>query len=439
MVPLLGYGQEINYDSLLLRIDTVENPQYKPVVSFSYGVLSFHGDVKNSIVAPVIGNQAGRVNVSTFIGKKRYYVANFNFLIGRLSGNEYSYGDLSRNLNFSTGLYSVGASFEYRFGHLFREPFLVRPYLSVGIESLNFSTKGDLLDANEKEYFYWPDGTIRDLPYDTPDPSQAVMLHRDYEYETDLRLKESTDFGLGTYNQRSLGIPVELGFHFYINRRAFFGLGVSYHYTLTDFIDNVSFEGTSVQGNKGNDSFIYSNISFHFDLFSDPATRTVNLLYADAEFDPVFFDDEDGDFVLDVTDRCPGTPYGIEVDSLGCPVDADEDGVPDYLDREPDTEAGAWVDDEGVTVSEETYQASLMLRNEAMKRENVEAYLTMIRSDYRLTSSVPIPEQFTSVDEDDDGYISFDELLKAVDLYFDYQLELNIDELRQLNEFFFSQ
>ncbi len=59
---------------------------------------------------------------------------------------------------------------------------------------------------------------------------------------------------------------------------------------------------------KGNDSYVFSHVSLHFDLFSDPTTRTVDLMYAEAEFDPLFFDDEDGDFVLDVADSVRAHP-----------------------------------------------------------------------------------------------------------------------------------
>jgi Ca2+-binding EF-hand superfamily protein len=438
MVPLLSYGQEIDYDSLLQRIDTVENPVYKPVVSFSYGVLNFRGDVKNSLITPVIGNQAGMLNVSTFIDKKNnYFVANFNFLLGKLTANEYSYTDLTRNLNFETWLYSIGLNVEYRFGHLITQTAFIRPYVSLGIESINFSSKGDLQDADGMPYYYWSDGTIQNTPESAP--GAAVPLYRDYDFETDLRLRENNEFGLGTYSQRSLAIPAGAGLHFLISRRMFFSLGISYHYTLTDYLDNVAREGTRLQGSKGNDSYVFSHLTLHFDLFSDPATRMVDLMFADAEFDPLFFDDEDGDFVLDVTDHCPGTPYGVEVDTLGCPLDGDMDGIPDYLDQELETSRGAWVDDQGVTVSEEAFYASIENRNEAMPREDVEVYLAMIRSEYRLSSSQVIPEKFKSLDEDNDGYLSFEELLKTVDLYFDFQLELDIDELRELNGFFFSQ
>ena len=214
---------------------------------------------------------------------------------------------------------------------------------------------------------------------------------------------------------------------------------MTYYMSMTDVLDNVAYEGTSIQGSKGNDAFVYSHLTLHFDLFSDPTTRTVDLMYADVEFDPLLFDDEDGDFVLDVSDRCPGTPYGVEVDTLGCPLDGDMDGVADYLDQELDTKRNAWVDNQGVTVSEEEYLAAMELRNNAMDREDVEDYMDIISGEYRLTSDVEIPEKFQSLDTDGDGYLSFDELLQVIDKYFDFQLDLDVEEVRMLNDFFFSQ
>lgn len=436
-MPFFVQGQDVNFDSLLQRIDTVENPVYKPVVSLSYGVLNYHGDVKNSHNSAAIGNHGAKVNVSTFVDKKHHFVANFNFMIGKLSGNEYSHSDLSRNLNFETQLSSIGLSLEYRFGHFFPKNALVRPYLFLGVESINFSAKGDLVDKNGMVYHYWSDGTIREV--EESYVGVAPIIYRDFEYETDLRLRENQDFGLGDYSQRAFSIPAGAGFHLKINERAFFSLGMSYHYALTDKLDNVAFEGTSNQGAKGNDAYIFSHLSLHFDLFSDPTTRTVDLLYADVEFDPLFFDDEDGDFVLDVTDLCPGTPYGVTVDSLGCPIDGDMDRVPDYLDNEPESAPDAWVDDQGVTVSEDEFLSAMEIRNYAMERNNVDAYMALIRSGYRLRSSGVIPESFRSLDTNEDGYLSFSELLKTVDQYFDFQLELNLEELREVNEFFFSQ
>jgi OOP family OmpA-OmpF porin len=57
--------------------------------------------------------------------------------------------------------------------------------------------------------------------------------------------------------------------------------------------------------------------------------------------------DSDRDGVYDDSDNCPGTPIGVEVDSFGCPViekDSDGDGVLDSDDRCPDTPFGVEVD-----------------------------------------------------------------------------------------------
>lgn len=57
--------------------------------------------------------------------------------------------------------------------------------------------------------------------------------------------------------------------------------------------------------------------------------------------------DSDGDGVTDDKDQCPGTPAGVQVDAVGCPVDSDRDGVADYLDKCPGTPAGVKVDSRG--------------------------------------------------------------------------------------------
>jgi len=51
--------------------------------------------------------------------------------------------------------------------------------------------------------------------------------------------------------------------------------------------------------------------------------------------------DQDKDGVWDKIDMCPNTPRGVQVDSIGCPLDEDHDGVPDYLDHCLGTPAAA--------------------------------------------------------------------------------------------------
>ena len=71
--------------------------------------------------------------------------------------------------------------------------------------------------------------------------------------------------------------------------------------------------------------------------------RNINAL----EYVPL---DADNDGISDLKDKCPDTPAGVKVDSVGCPVDSDGDGVADYLDKCLDTPAGVSVDSVGCPV-----------------------------------------------------------------------------------------
>lgn len=434
LVPVVAQGQDID-DELIQRIRTIKNPVLKPVISLSVGVLNFRGDVQDSKLSPAIGNNAAAVSVATYIDKRHLFVANFSFLSGSLSGNSYSHTDLTQNLNFRSSIFSVSTNIEYGFGPLVDIDAFIRPYVSLGVGVMGFSPKGDLVDENGRSYYYWSDGSIRDAP--ETNPGDAILLYRDYNYETDLRKLEQQMFGLGDYSQKAFVLPLTVGSHFRISPRIFFSLGVSYHYALTDMLDNVAYKGTSIKGRKGNDSFAYSHLSLHFDLFSNPYSSKDESMFAELEYNPLLFEDEDEDFILDIADRCPATPHGVEVDSTGCPLDGDMDGVPDYLDLEPFTERGAWVDEKGVTLFEEEFQASMEPWNNAMPREDVAEYSSIISGQYTLDTQVEIPDIFQSLDMDEDGSLSFEELLQVIDSYFDFQLDL--DEVRQLYEFFFSQ
>lgn len=63
--------------------------------------------------------------------------------------------------------------------------------------------------------------------------------------------------------------------------------------------------------------------------------------------------DSDGDGVHDGIDQCPGTPAGVPVDSVGCPLDSDGDGVHDGIDECPGTPPGTPVDEVGCPLAEE--------------------------------------------------------------------------------------
>jgi len=430
--------EEEELDSLLRKKVVVENPVYKPVVGFGAGILNFYGDVRNDFIDPMIGNYAFRLNVSTFIDKKtRNFAGNFFLYTGALTGNERSFNDPARNLNFRSEIISFGINGEYNFGHIFRkENAVVRPFISAGVEVIAFNSKGDLVDAEGRQYYYWSDGSIRDIDEVYKNTMPNHILTRDWNFETDLR--EQNLYNLGSYSRTTFAIPVDLGLDFRVNYRVKMRLGASGHFTFTDLIDNVSWQGKGITGNERNDHFTFAYLTMHLDLFSDPKERVEELKFAQLDdFDYTMFEDEDRDGVIDASDDCPHTPAGVEVDTLGCPYDTDNDGVPDYIDREKSTEAGAFVDDYGVTLTEDQVIAKLNFP-EAVERKDLALYNTVLEAGNRMTFD-QLPAKLHKLDTDNDAYLSFDEMLKAINDFFDYRSELNTDEVYNMIDFFFAQ
>lgn len=436
LYSVTSYAQDDEFYEDLLREEVeVENPVYKPVLGFGTGIITHFGDVKNNYNNPLIGRPSFKVNISTFIDNKHYFKGNFFLIYGNLTGNERSVTDLARNLNFSTDIIDFGINLNYDFRHFIKGNKLIRPFVSIGIENMQFNSKTDLRDGQGREYHYWPDGTIRNVPAGDPN---SILLSRDFNYETDLR--EQDYYGLGNYNQNTFAIPLDAGFDFYAGNRVMLRLGTSLHYTFTDAIDNVSYKNkTGVIGDKKNDMFMFNYISLHLDLFSESKVKIVEKLFADVDFDYTMYGDEDLDRVYDGWDKCPETPRGVPVDTLGCPLDGDRDGVPDYKDLEKSTRFGAYVNDSGQELSDEDIIA-MNNTSDAVKRDEVDLYvLKNLAHSTNRHNNIPIPNKFKSLDIDGDNYISFEEVLSAIDEFFDFESDLSTDDIYELNDFFFSQ
>jgi hypothetical protein len=441
------FAQEDELERLLNEEVENINPVYKPVVGFGAGVLNYFGDIRNNYYSPTIGTLGYKVNLSTYIDNRRFLKAEFYFMGGKLNGNERSTTDLMKNFNFQTSIYSFGIDVNYDFDHFYKKKDRrIHPFISLGFGTMLFNSRTDstasVFDTDlgyevEKKYNYWDDGTIRDIPQSSGDPDLSHLMKRDFTYETPLR---ETDWGLGQYSQYAFVIPFDIGIDMQLSDRMMIRLGTSFCYAFSDVIDHVSYKNTSGRiGNKGNDMFNYTYLSFHLDLFSSAKTLKIERLFRDMEFDPMLFGDEDNDGFMDGWDDCPGTPLGVATDSSGCPLDSDRDGIYDHLDKEQFSRTGAYVNDEGVEITEEDL-IGLLDKSMAVGRNEISLYIHSpdVYAGRRATGQ-PIPDKFRSVDTDKDNYISFDEMLKEIDRYFDFESALSAPDIYELNGFFFSQ
>ncbi len=467
VLGLVSVAQEDDeyWKKLLNEEVEIENPVYKPVISLGAGVLGFFGDVKNPGANVLSGRNGYKVNVSTFVGKKNFFKLNIFVLKGSLSGQDFNISRLMQsipvadlpidklgdpiypNSSFFTDLFQIGVTMEYGFAHLIGNSKQFRPFISVGFSPVFFSPKGDLSytksDGTSGYYHFWSDGTMRDFSQSGADAWRAKPVSYDRKFETDLSGADL--YGRGSYSQSSFSIPVEVGLDFYLSQRVCLRVATTVNYTLSDVIDNYDSKVAKSIGLKGkgyNDIFTFTYFSMNFDLFSDPKTIMIEKMFADLDnFDyEVLLADQDNDGILDVMDRCPDTPNGVAVDSIyGCPLDADNDGVYDYIDQEANTPKGATIDDKGVQLSQEKLFEMFEHKNAVLRKEiKVVPVAPIWTRNISFTPGV-IPAKFKAVDTDNDGYISFTELLKTIDDYFDEKTTLSPEDISELNNFFFSQ
>lgn len=308
---------------------------FKPTIGIGVGNISFFGDLYTKhFQKPGTSRFGYELHLSQPLNQ--YLHLNFYVMFGKMGANERT---TVRNENFESTIRLGGVQLMYDFSNLIKKE-TIRPYFLVGVEGFEFLSKTDLKDKFGNTYFYWSDGSIKNMAENTPGSQNAVDIVRDYSYDSDLR--ELNKDGFGKYQERSWGIPVGVGFTAKITERATFRYGATMHFTFTDYIDGIT--GKSVGTRKGtsaNDHFMMMSASLHYDLIFKKKDKIFEDLPSDhfnnVDWLAIDKGDEDKDGVLDFDDFCHGTPAGATVDAKGCPIDTDKDLIPDYRDDEGST------------------------------------------------------------------------------------------------------
>jgi hypothetical protein len=322
---------------------------FRPQISLGTGMFTFLGDVANNHNGfhPTVSRLARDLRISQALNPN--FDLSFYVLFGQVSANERT---LNRNLNFKSDITTGGATVTYNFYHLLKPKRNINPYISLGVESIEFLSKADLKDKNGNTYHYWTDGTIKDLSESDPNAINAIELYRDYSYESDLR--EANLDGFGKYQERTMAIPIDIGANLHLSDRIKARIGASMHFTFSDLIDNVSNASEGLrQGNSQNDNFLYTHFALTYDFGprkKQAELKEEELELTDEELLAADTADYDQDGVFDLVDDCIKTPrHAFPVDEKGCPLDDDKDFVPNYRDDELNSLLGDLVNHKGVT------------------------------------------------------------------------------------------
>ncbi len=327
---------------------------FKPKVALGVGMLSFHGDLyAKHYQAPWTARIGYDLNISQRLFKSLQL--NFNVLFGKLGANEWQ---SNRQQNFEAEIRSGGLSLMYDFGNFIPDRCRLRPWISAGVSSFEFLSKTDLRDKNGNLYYYWSDGSIKNMDESDVNAVNAVNLTRDYYYETDIR--ELNKDGFGKYQERAWAFPVGAGALMKITDRFDFKIGFQYYFSTTDYLDGITNNSLGTRsGTKQKDNFVYTSFALQYDLVLKKKTKADTLpddYYETIDWLALDKDDYDSDGVRDWDDKCHGTPKGVKVDQFGCPFDDDKDGVANHADDELQSPSGVEVNMHGVALTDDYWQ-----------------------------------------------------------------------------------
>jgi hypothetical protein len=349
----MGFEQESDKNKLLDSIDNADQ-KLKPKISLGMGRLGYHGDLyQRHFQSPLTARMAYDLNISQRLS--RYLQLNFNIMFGKLGANEYS---INRNENFQSEIRAGGVNLMYDFGNFIPDFYKVRPYISFGVTGFEFLSKTDLKDKDGNTYFYWSDGSIKDMAEGSAGAQNAKDLVRDYYYETDIRERNAD--GFGKYQERAWSFPVGAGILMKVTDRVDVKLNFQYYFSTTDYLDGVTNKSVGTRaGTKQKDNFTYTSFALQYDLIAK--SRQKEKLHKDTLGDNFWLafdkEDRDKDGVIDMMDECQGTPEGVKVDEKGCSLDEDKDGIPNFRDDELTTPLGVPVNERGVGQTDDYWAA----------------------------------------------------------------------------------
>ena len=394
-----------------------------PFINVSGGLLNYKGDL--SKVSGI-----GKFHNPTFALEGSFgYVLwktlglELHLMTGTLS-HEQNTSELLHN--FKTTLIGGGLNVSFRFnnGFILSEDAKIAPFVFVGITTLAYWAQGDFLDAEGSKYYYWSDGSIRDIEEEVRTLQDPRVLERDYDYETSYRgINDDPPFALA-YN-------VGVGFGFDVTKWLAAQMRVSYSFTNSDFLDGYKEE-------EGNDNFILGNFGFTV----NPNTLLA-VLKQDKEEENEDLDvsdfialDTDGDGVPDLNDKCSGTPKGASVGVDGCAKDADQDKETDSLSIMADSLI--------------VLRKNLCRDYPSLCGEGEEEYLAIDgrserkievnkREKQEFPSDLPVDGILKKADMNGDGKLELPELYNAIELFFDGEADIKLSELRKLIDHFFDQ
>lgn len=256
------------YLILAFLLPNLSEAQRTADIAVSGGVTNYIGDLANEKHFPTSSaNTGAAITIRNFLNnpqrsgvKYRPFDLQLRFSWHRLQYDETnplggkSGSDLRnylRGLGFRNDLFGSEIDITYNF-FLNKKAPLSKPkwmaFVLTGVGVFYGEPKADLFRGSasiENRYFFWNDGTVRDVPENPQDVGKVTG--KDGIYETDLRswMTEGQGFSkeihrIPPYDNCNLSIPFGAGIRYIYNKNLALSLEFNYYHFFTDYLDDAS-------------------------------------------------------------------------------------------------------------------------------------------------------------------------------------------------------
>lgn len=253
---------------VLLFTSSIAFGQRTANIALSGGVTNYTGDLGNEKLFPFSAASTGAaITLRNFLNnpkKSHNLYPAFDAQI-RLSWHRLQYDESTpigekkgtelrnylRGMNFRNDLFGTEMDFTYNFYFNKYAP-LSKPrfslFVSAGVGVFYGKPVADLFRGDvaiENKYYFWKDGTIRDVKEN--DKQYGNIIEKDGEYETDLQkwMTEGQGYNKESnsnppYSNWNIGFPIGGGVRYSFSKLLTLSAEVNWYLFLTDYLDDVS-------------------------------------------------------------------------------------------------------------------------------------------------------------------------------------------------------
>jgi len=371
--------------------DTAKKNGALPSVMGGVGVLYFNGNIGKGSGITAYSTIRGGYTIGVEERPISFLGIQLDAMIGKLASSERS-DTPSNNLNFQTNVVQVELTANLHLdGLLLKKDAPIAPYLYTGFSYMSYSKYTDLYDSKGEKYYYWTDGSIRNVPQNAYDVSTANasnnyhVVQRSYNYNTLVASGSTECVPIG------LGVKVKLTDNIAVNVQA------AYYFTFTNSLEVYS----SVANGTAKDKYLYSFATIEYHFTRKQESHLDETRYQNVTMDNSFIQD-----TLKKNDKGISEADSKRLDSL-------------Y----------------------EHHDTSAVSRSEAFNEHPTEGALKEQDQDELKKKHDPnkVPPRFRPADKNHDGYISSQEITEAIDEFFDGTSTMTIADINGLIDYFFDQ